>query len=374
MLQEKTAPRVSLRQSRKQAFTLIELLVTIAIIAVLIALLLPAVQQAREAARRSHCKNNLKQLGLAVHNYHDLYSRFPAGVQQPQFPANIDLRDARSADVPGSWNSWGWGSVLLPFIEQAPLYNTFNFSEPWTAAQGQTPISTYLCPSDTGPLLNPYFSDQVAGKDDSATPQQRLAKSNYVASNGVGSLTNLRTHAVVLYPKGMMMLINQTGEGANQAGMSGLFSSVRVRDVSDGLSNTLYFVERATGPVGLSYAGTADEVGGAIWIGTPKLAWGTSRGVATTANSVSPGPPPVLVNAGYSHNLAQLPGATNGAVVLAVNAIGSIRGNQGTSSLHTGGVNVALADGSVRFLNQNISWQALSNLARIADGEIVGEW
>ncbi len=142
------------RPVNRRAFTLIELLVVIAIIAILVALLLPAVQQAREAARRSSCKNNLKQLGLAIHNYHDTYRTMPPGVVD-------DFTDS----------IWGWGALILPFVEQGPVYDALRVGNiplgvrmtPGNALDQlsvlQTPISTYRCPSDVGPEA--HFSGAV---------------------------------------------------------------------------------------------------------------------------------------------------------------------------------------------------------------------
>jgi prepilin-type N-terminal cleavage/methylation domain-containing protein len=134
----------SLRSMRPQrGFTLIELLVVIAIIAVLIALLLPAVQQAREAARRSQCKNNLKQMGLAMHNYHDTHNTFPPG---------------------GATDKYAWSVFILPFADQAPLYTAISpdgQNVPAATANGnrlQTVLSVYRCPSDVGVNNNPNFS------------------------------------------------------------------------------------------------------------------------------------------------------------------------------------------------------------------------
>src|SRR6187399_915065 len=110
-------PRVS-----RKAFTLIELLVVIAIIAILIALLLPAVQQARESARRTQCKNNLKQFGLALHNYHDTHNTFPGGVVGNAHEIGVGL---------SSWVGWSGVSMLLPFVDQAPLYSTLDFNVYW---------------------------------------------------------------------------------------------------------------------------------------------------------------------------------------------------------------------------------------------------
>src|SRR5687767_15656460 len=108
-------------------FTLIELLVVIAIIAILIALLLPAVQQAREAARRTQCKNNLKQLGLALHNYLDVHGRFPIG---QQFRGTWDGTNDSAGAAGNGGTGFAWGSYVLPFIDQAPLYNQFDFNVP----------------------------------------------------------------------------------------------------------------------------------------------------------------------------------------------------------------------------------------------------
>src|SRR6266478_4444639 len=139
----------------RRGFTLIELLVVIAIIAVLVALLLPAVQQAREAARRSQCKNNLKQYGLALHNYHEIYTYFPVGGVQ-------------------NWNNWGngpgvgWQARILPQIDQAPLYNQLNMNSLVDQCQTVIPpgptqfrgiiVPYMLCPADSQPL-NPRWND-----------------------------------------------------------------------------------------------------------------------------------------------------------------------------------------------------------------------
>ncbi|HUG93218.1 MAG TPA: DUF1559 domain-containing protein [Planctomycetaceae bacterium] len=135
------------RHSRR-GFTLIELLAVIAIIGVLVALILPAVQQAREAARRTQCKNNLKQIGTALHNYHASHGGFP--------PAYINV-----ADTPG----WGWGAMLLPELDHAPLYEQLgvgrqDFSGAPTPAS-ETILPVFVCPSDIGPPLNPHRGDHA---------------------------------------------------------------------------------------------------------------------------------------------------------------------------------------------------------------------
>src|SRR4051812_18590026 len=142
-----------LHSRRRRAFTLIELLVVIAIIAILIALLLPAVQQAREAARRTQCRNNLKQIGLALHNYHDAANTIPPGYIGTQAVPNVT----------GQSLNYGWATFILPFMDQSPLYNTIGsgFSGPnavtfasstisASSAAYQTVLPAFRCPSDTG--------------------------------------------------------------------------------------------------------------------------------------------------------------------------------------------------------------------------------
>jgi len=187
----------------KRGFTLIELLVVIAIIAVLIALLLPAVQQAREAARRSQCKNNLKQIGLAIHNYEGTHSVFPPGSSY-----NNNADDPR--------NCISAFAFILPYLEQAALYQKWNFDFAQQASQNaeanRTPVAAYFCPTRPRTSRN-------------ATNSARDALGDYALSAGSG-------HTNSSLP-------------ANSKGLFHMNSSISFRDVTDGVSNTLMIGEKA---------------------------------------------------------------------------------------------------------------------------------
>jgi len=184
----------------RRAFTLIELLVVIAIISVLISLLLPAVQSAREAARRAQCVNNLKQIGLALHNYAGSMGTFPPGYvssinMNPTIinPCNFDQEMQSGVDV---GTGWAWGSMILPFLEQQPLYSSINFNLSVAYRDNDTcsltALSVYLCPSDDGPSVVPVFDDPP----DPANPGSytgthivdTLSRGNYVGMWGLGEI------------------------------------------------------------------------------------------------------------------------------------------------------------------------------------------
>ncbi|MES2791317.1 MAG: DUF1559 domain-containing protein [Planctomycetota bacterium] len=205
-----------------RGFTLIELLVVIAIIAVLIALLLPAVQQAREAARRSQCKNNLKQVGLALHNYHDNSNGFPQGW--------IGVNAMGQPDVIGG-NGWGWASRILPQMDQGPLFNTLNFSIPMThanhAAARVTPLAVLRCPSDIGDLV-------WTMTDTGGTAIAQLASANYVGSFGISDIDDCDGQAAPFRCAGEGLLFHN--------------SFVRMADITDGTSNTFMVGEHKSNP------------------------------------------------------------------------------------------------------------------------------
>jgi prepilin-type N-terminal cleavage/methylation domain-containing protein len=207
----------------RRGFTLIELLVVIAIIAILIALLLPAVQQAREAARRSQCKNNLKQIGLALHNYHEQAGTLPPGW------IGVDLA-TRLPDVEGL-NGFGWGAMILPHLDQTPLYNRINFfvgvADPLNLVPRTTNLTVYRCPSDTGPQ-----QWTILDEADGTTPLAELPLANYVGAFGTGELHDCEGQPPPFACRGN--------------GVFSHLSKTRFADLTDGVSTTILTGERRT--------------------------------------------------------------------------------------------------------------------------------
>jgi prepilin-type N-terminal cleavage/methylation domain-containing protein len=328
---------------RSGGFTLIELLVVIAIIAILIALLLPAVQQAREAARRTQCRNNLKQLGIAMHNYHDTYNTLP--------PAYVQ------ATVADNKGHWAWSAFLLPYIDQGPLFNTLNVNGqlPSAAIQAnlgamQNQLAAFDCPSDNGPRVHdPALDPGYAIEDATTTTNRGLALSNYVVSNNTSN------------PR-------QAGRAGNDGtqGATGAFfrnSRTNFSNITDGSSNTILAGERA-------------------WLsGSIRMSAGTLYAVRD-ANAA--GPAAQDVNPAWNQGIMTIVGTSRWGINPVLTAVNTDR-SSGYSSQHTGGVHFLMGDGTVRFISQNIFNLAESaapapinstfeGLVGIADGYIVGEF
>lgn len=299
-------------RQRSRGFTLIELLVVIAIIAVLIALLLPAVQQAREAARRTQCRNNLKQLGLAMHNYNSSFNVMPAG---------------RYSLAGTAYLGHSTQTMLLPYFDQAPLYNVLNTSvgfnsAPNFTANSQTILPGLLCPSN--PVtegVNWTGATNPGGSD----PNNDSARTHYegIADTGTGRYAPLS-------------LVMDNGNG-----MFYHDSKVTFRDMVDGASNTLAFCEIIAQGSGTfsccAWIAYADGIG-------------TQNGINAPFRSTPNGQPP------YTHDMWG--------------------GNSfsGPASYHVGGAHFCMGDGSVRFISQNISQVTLLALTTRAGGEVVGEF
>jgi prepilin-type N-terminal cleavage/methylation domain-containing protein len=325
---------------RKQGFTLIELLVVIAIIAILIALLLPAVQQAREAARRTQCKNNLKQIGLALHNYHDVFNTFPIG--------STFARGAIAS--PGFGTSW-WVAIL-PYVDQAALRNklTTEGTHPGSTANtngGQNtgylvncpvinglPIPFMLCPSSPVPAV------RSAGYDHTITCPQYTGISG--AANDA-TFTNAAGRQWVGYQNGIVSV----------GGTLTPIQCQRIRDLLDGTSNIMVVAEQA------NYAKTT--TGGLQAINNHQ---GFMCGVNETTLPMS----------GRTFNTTTIRYAPNSAN-LALTGVSNNDGvNNGIFSAHVGGVQILLGDGSVRFLSDNANLLTIKWLATRDDGNPVGEF
>lgn len=307
----------SCRTQTRSAFTLIELLVVIAIIAILIALLLPAVQQAREAARRSQCKNNLKQIGLALHNYHDVYNRLPT--------ASI------AADQPG-FNVAGPNIAILPYLEQANLHEQYDFNVKYNV-----PPNDQL--KDDMPIVFQCPSTPSAGQ-----PTQRTG-----------------------YQTSDYSYIRSAMDWANHRCLMQDDAYMRFRDATDGLSNTIMQYESA-GRADWYVHKTKMAVEWDYYSGSP--AWGEESEAWSSHFSAGWFFPAQIVPDPSD------PSGTFPSVSWFVgsNVINNSNWYGSPYSFHTGGTQIGMGDGSVRFLSENASLEVLSALSSCNGGEVVGEF
>ena len=348
------------RISRARAFTLIELLVVIAIIAVLIALLLPAVQAAREAARRAQCVNNLKQLGLAMHNYHSAENAFPTG----------DIRGVGVPIMPGAGNcgtnifsdcqNTPWFCLMLPYIEQGALANSFNFS---IGAEGPvaplplgffvnstvvgTKISGFQCPSDreTHFQIDPTY---LGG----ALSMFTFTKGNYGASWGNlwwGQDTKEAVSPMIDPATGLPPRFMKSAFGFYTVGLNGF---------TDGSSNTVAAAEVLKGA-------QADVRG---------MMWSTIPGGASFMSRLAPNNPTDYYRTGIVGDSLNQPMFCVNEPVQGLPCDGNAGDKgayAGARSHHSGGINALMADGSVRFVKNSISMPTWLALNTIAGGEVV---
>jgi prepilin-type N-terminal cleavage/methylation domain-containing protein/prepilin-type processing-associated H-X9-DG protein len=336
---------------KRRGFTLIELLVVIAIIAILIGLLLPAVQKVREAAARSQCQNNLKQLGLAAMNYHDTYQRLPPAVLMPYAKDGFDpTLDLKSPFGPN------WAVLLLPYVEQGALYNSINVSaypgttltpgssanfgsadRTWRALRGTT-VKTYLCPTD--PNNQTPYSDTANGP-----PEATWARGNYGANAGFQDFDHM-TNGAELSNTGIPGI---TGPSVSSPVMAANYGA-RVTDIADGTSNTILFNELRAGLSALDPRG--------VWaLGLP-----SSSVTNAGRDNTNPTPNNSLGGLGQNgfgdeiQNCGQFWTDTIGSKDrMGCLKNGTLMTSAQARSLHTGGVNSCFCDGSVHFIRDGIS-------------------
>lgn len=323
---------------RTRAFTLIELLVVIAIIAILIALLLPAVQQAREAARRTQCRNNMKQIGLALHNYHSSFKQFPPSAIYRY--SNID----KGGTTPLNFS---WITMILPYFDQAPLYNSINFSQsfwPQMNNQGNRIASTLLpqllCPSDPG----------FGGGN-----KWKIAWTNYAGSEGYDW---------------------HRRPGHRLSGMFEILTTVAVRDVVDGTSNTIIVGEVSAhgyknGPIRTGGTGIARRGNDGVF--RSSLLATNSNGDVNVGPLLDPGGTPRGSGGSGGTWWKAAPYAFQPTYLA---AWGPNANWPGSGSVHEGGAFYLMADGGVRFISENIDTTPWPNVSTIglSDPRSGGVW
>ncbi|MCC9609676.1 DUF1559 domain-containing protein [Blastopirellula sp. JC732] len=321
--------------SRRVGFTLVELLVVIAIIGVLIGLLLPAVQQAREAARRMQCINNLKQVGLGMQNFHAAYDCFPTSVS-------------------GNGAAHYWCAQILPYMEQNPLADIYDYTVSFKDVKNrdavQYPVPFMLCPSTPGsPIPHPKFKTAT-----SSSPETwGSIGTDYAGSSGPAS-SQWNSPGYVSYPK--PGTIEGLFNGSVKPGQKGR----RIRDITDGTSNSIGFVEAAARPQ--------------KWQGR-KMVDGSGELTSASSNYVS-------VCSWAEGNLFAVRGYAYDSSIADEDSRWSYPGPQminGSNyysiyAFHPGGANVALVDGSARFIGETASADVICSLLTVAGEEVVGEY
>jgi prepilin-type N-terminal cleavage/methylation domain-containing protein len=317
-----------------KGFTLVELLVVIAIIGILVALLLPAVQAAREAARRMQCTNNLKQMGIALHNYHDTYKTFP--------PGGIECGGAVNGPCNGTYGRrqlTTWTLCILPFMEQQPLYDQYNFNlgntDPANAAVCQTNIPAYVCPSDT--------RTDIAARPASGPHRFDYAPGTYRSVSGVtrrrGGPHFDEPQSLNAADRGLLHVVY--GNGAR-------WSTERMADVIDGTANTLMIGE---------YASTPCPRAGGMSNGRCRRAtfWAYTY-TSYNQSSITAGSPTAFGVPNYDDCVYNSGAHSNDC-------------KRAFASLHPGIVNFALVDGSVRGIPITVDRVLLANTATISGRE-----
>lgn len=346
----------------RSGFTLIELLVVIAIIAVLVSLLLPAVQQVREGARRAQCKNNLKQMGLALHNYESTFSCLPPSRFFPKACVNQTWNPTVAAvpgysstncpdphgnpDVDGTTGYLSWTVMVLPQMDQGNIYNSWNFNYPWSDPVNLNNVgkhlAIYTCPSTPASSLDPTWVVGAYSGDYGTTNEIKPA---YYTANGLPDLS------------------------ANSTGALAKGTATKLADITDGTSNTFMVCESAGKPdvwafqrkmTATGYASSPIKAKDKVVVLNGNYYNQNGNGWADPDTGFAlDGTNPTSDPTGFTVGGKQMVNATNDGEAY---------------SFHTGGCHCLLADGSVKFIGQNISSTVFAALFTRAGGEIIGEY
>jgi len=333
-------------RSIQRGFTLVELLVVIAIIGILVGLLLPAVQAAREAARRMSCSNNLKQLGLACHNFESAYKKLPPAFTQARIPAPS-----------GPFKGHSVFYYLLPFIEQNNLFGTMDKIDPYNNRAATTDgglssavIPAFLCPSDLLPSTPIPFPS-------TGTPTQFYGGTSYKAVGGSRPI-----FATSSTNDGVFMCV---GPAARKAADAPPGSESKFSDITDGLSNTFLFGERAHRDPNFDTFTIAGWNSGSTIAGWSR--WYPAHGDAGLGNLMCGAFSPINYRIPWAHGTPGAPTSQFAWFVFQDMRLSSI------GSQHAGGANVGLCDGSVRFISDSMPQAVLSLYARKADGQVISD-
>ncbi|MEM7457116.1 MAG: DUF1559 domain-containing protein [Planctomycetota bacterium] len=338
----------------RQAFTLVELLVVIAIIGILIGMLLPAVQSVREAARRTSCANNFHQLGLALLNFESAYQAFP-----PMASLNSGLVAVPEENALAG-PSWAWHVHVLPYMEMRAQYDMLDVNGQTavdacghaTTPQGAALLATFQgeflrCPSDNGPKIN---AERWLGPDvDPTSPEtMQTGTTNYIGINSIDVTTSF---------------LNLDPMWGLETPNAGIFEEanrlIEIRQIKDGMSNTLITGERAW-----EY-----KAGGNTY-----LAYAAIQYISRDSREMPAGvhhPPDVVV---FGNGPSDACGTVNFGNAINAAHVDPLQAMETFSSAHSGGANFGMADGSVQFINQNIDTATLVRLADKRDGELVGDY